>query len=58
MPQGARLSLKRYFEILMPGLVPGISVFGKVVPVLRSSRFSGASASSAQVAAEPRCAAD
>src|SRR5208282_1616942 len=33
MPQGARLSLKRYFEILMPGLVPGISVFGKVVPV-------------------------
>jgi tripartite-type tricarboxylate transporter receptor subunit TctC len=33
MPQGPRLSLKRYFEILMPGLVPGISVFGKVVPV-------------------------
>jgi hypothetical protein len=24
MPQGARLSRKRYFEILMPGLVPGI----------------------------------
>jgi hypothetical protein len=24
MPQGARLSLERYFEILMPGLVPGI----------------------------------
>jgi hypothetical protein len=27
MPQGARLSLKQYFEILMPGLVPGIGFF-------------------------------
>jgi hypothetical protein len=25
MPRGARLSLERDFEILMPGLVPGIS---------------------------------
>jgi hypothetical protein len=24
MPQGARMSLKRYIEILMPGLAPGI----------------------------------
>jgi tripartite-type tricarboxylate transporter receptor subunit TctC len=32
MPQGARLSLKRYFEILMPGLVPGIVFLGGLMP--------------------------